>query len=181
MPKPITCFLSVIGALFFADVAGAMEPSSMKDVLSVVEQISRAKQVDMDLINKGFCVGLGRAVSGRLGYTAYDGEHVGCGLPITYIQLDMPSVQPQGLPRLDTYIRIRLDNKSCLSRNEFERRFPGGATIFATDTAAPVYSANIGEDMVGAEYETLTSRYGCVSEISLRIKRPKLSASVQHP
>jgi hypothetical protein len=34
---------------------------------------------------------------------------------------------------------------------------------------------------VGAEYETLTSRYGCVSEISLRIKRPKLSASVQHP
>ena len=145
--------------------------SSNTHVVASIRLMLTANQVSQAAIEATFCHKLVQKQSGRFGYIGYSSNQNDCVLPVTSIQLDVPS-SGEGA---DTFVTIWLDRKSCMQRKFFEREFSGGSSSISVDSGSPIYNSKVGADIVGARYETLASRYNCVSEIYLRIKSNQLN------
>lgn len=167
MMTRVVCILLILFGLGGIGCSTGVERGSPNErIMSAVHNLLLATQVNPKQVNSYFCTKLMKYQSGRLNYVGYKGADVGCSLPIALIQLDSPPADGG----TDTFVTILLDQKSCMHQESFEKEFPGGNSSISTDSAAPQYSAEVGINIVGAKYDTLTSRYGCVSEIYLRIK-----------
>ncbi len=139
--------------------------ASSEPILVILRHLHSATEVSPSSIASIFCTKLINVKSNRLGYSSFEGSHIDCDLPIASIRLDLPIMDYHR----DGFLSIIVDRKICMSRPSLEKEFPGGKLILSPDTARPQTRVAGGDDEVGAEYETLTGRYNCVSRIFFRI------------
>ncbi|TCI07348.1 hypothetical protein EZM97_32695 [Dyella soli] len=134
-------------------------------VLEGVRAVLSAGRLDISDIQKRFCVNLQPVPLSR-GYAgSFESKKIGCGLPITYVRVD---TAPRG-STASGWLSIWFERTACVPGDTLEAAFPGGERTMATDTGATVYGARIGTADVSAIYETETSRFGCVSQLDVRL------------
>jgi hypothetical protein len=153
----------VVLALTVAGSAVATTPKAgvLDDVLAVLS----SGQFDISDIQNRFCTTLMPMPSSEGFAGSVQSTSIGCGLPIDYMRVD--PVRPGAA---GAWMNLWFKRGSCVPGDVLESYFPGGERTMATDTGATVYIVKAGKGAISAMYETATSRYGCVSQLSLSIQ-----------
>lgn len=97
----------------------------------------------------------------------YHAEHARCGLPFDNLTatVDIRSGRP-------LRVSLVIDKSYCLSKESFERRFPGGHYTLGSDWARQIYAIDTNSARLVSTYDDQMDRYGCMLDVTAIFKIP---------
>lgn len=146
--------------VFSGDVSGS------ERLLAYVKLMVSENHFDLKTVGRDFCTRMIDGESQRHGYSEFQSTHIGCGLPVKHVTVDVPSTSIA----TNIFVNVVASGDVCLTSNSFEKMFPGGSVVLMPDTGTPYYSYAVGQNIASATYRALANGGYCVSEINIRIK-----------